>query len=410
MSVLSSTNNVVERAVRVLREEGIKSFCFKLLGEIGYRRYLLLERSLEEPIPHAETHLPITIELLKKAEADEYSMFRVKVRPSEIVDRLNAGQWCFVARHEGKLISGSWAGVHTARSYYLNREIRLGQDEVYVYGSFTKPDFRGLFISPTIKVAMMRYFRDTGYRRMICWVSPENRPSLKALQKVGFRPLGIMGYLKIGPWRRDFYRTGNKLQDEGLRNFWFKLLSGIGCYRRLLLLERLLDDPVPDIKLSLPVTIDLLEKTELDEYLAFRAKDDPSLIAGWLKAGHWCFVARHEGQLVSASWAAIHRARNFYLTREVHLMPDEVYIYDSFTKPNFRGKSISAAIRAGMIQYFRAAGYRRMILGTQAENKSNLRTLRKVGFRPFGMMGYIKVGPWRRDFYRTSKCNEGLNE
>lgn len=209
MSAFPSTNNVVERAIRVFREEGIKSFWFKLLGEIGYRRYLLLERSLEEPIPHIEAHLPVTIELLKKTEADEYSMFRVKLRPSEIIDRLNAGQWCYVARHEGILISGSWADVHSARSYYLNREIRLGQDEVYVYGSFTKPDFRGLSVSPAIKVAMMRYFRDTGYQRMICWVSPENGPSLKALHKVGFRSLGVMGYIKIGAWRQDFYKKIN---------------------------------------------------------------------------------------------------------------------------------------------------------------------------------------------------------
>lgn len=210
MSEFPSTNNVVERAIKVLREEGIKSFWFKLLNEIGcYRRLLLLERLLEEPIPHMETHLPVTIDLLKKTEADEYVMFRGRVRPSEIVDRLNVGQWCFVARHDGKLISASWAAIHMARSDYLNREIQLGQDEVYVYGLFTKPDFRGFSVSPTINVAMMRYFRDTGYRRMICWVLPENNPSLKALQKVGFRPLGIMGYVKIGLWRWDFYRTDN---------------------------------------------------------------------------------------------------------------------------------------------------------------------------------------------------------
>lgn len=200
------------------------------------------------------------------------------------------------------------------------------------------------------------------------------------------------------------------LQEEGIKSFWFKLLSEIGCYRRLLLLERLLEESVLEIKPGLPVTIDLLKKTEVDEHLAFRTDEaDPSTVEDWFNVGHWCFVARHEGQLISASWAAVHRARSFYLACEIHLMRDEVYIYDSFSRPDFRGKSVSAAVRGEMIRYFRAAGYRRMILGTQPENESNLRTLRKVGFRPFGIMGYIKIGPWRQDFYRTNKCEEHSN-
>jgi RimJ/RimL family protein N-acetyltransferase len=204
------TSDLLVRAITVLREEGIKSFWFKSLSEMGYRRYLLLERMLDDPISHTEARMPITIDLLKKTEADEYSMFKAEVRQSEIIDRINSGHWCFVARHRGKIISATWAAANmTVRSYYLNREIHLGQDEVYTYNSFTEPDFRGLSVSPALKAEMMRYFRSAGYRRMICWVSPENRSSLKALRKAGFHPLGMMGCVRVGPWRKDFYRVIN---------------------------------------------------------------------------------------------------------------------------------------------------------------------------------------------------------
>lgn len=199
-----------------------------------------------------------------------------------------------------------------------------------------------------------------------------------------------------------FNRAVNVLREEGAKGFFFKLLGEIG-YRRLLLLERPLDEPVPEIKTTLPVSIRLLDKTELDEYLAFRPENGPSLIADWFDSGHRCFVARHEKQLISASWAATRRARIYYLDCEISLTPDEVYVYDSFTNPDFRGKSVSAAIRAEIIRHFRAAGYRRMILGTEPENKSNLYAVRKVGFRPFAMMGCMKIGRWRRDFYRVNK-------
>jgi GNAT superfamily N-acetyltransferase len=198
------------------------------------------------------------------------------------------------------------------------------------------------------------------------------------------------------------------LKEEGIRSFWFQLLGKIG-YRRLLLRERLLEEPIPEVKPNLPVTIELLKKTELDEYLKFRIRVDPSLIMDWLNAGHCCFVARYKGQIISACWAATHRAWIYFLAREIRLAPDEVYIYDAFTKSDFRGQSIFPAILAEMVRYFRAAGYRQMTIGVVPENKPSLWAMRKVGFRHFGIVGYIKIGPWRRDFYRTSKMVRSLD-
>jgi hypothetical protein len=192
------------------------------------------------------------------------------------------------------------------------------------------------------------------------------------------------------------------LREEGINSLWFKLLSEIGCYRRLLLLQRSLDESIPEIKLRLPVTIKLLKRTELDEYLIFRPKVNPSCIMDRFRVGHWCFVARYDERIISASWAATHRAWSFYLACEIPLMPDEVYVYDSFTKPEFRGQAIFPAMRAKTMLHFHAAGYRRMIGGVAPENKPMLRAVHKIGFRSFRMMAYIKIGAWRRDFYRIT--------
>ncbi len=213
-------------------------------------------------------------------------------------------------------------------------------------------------------------------------------------------------------WQQKLKRAVEVLREEGTKSFWFKLLSEIGCYRRLLLLERSLEDPIPEIKPHVPVTIDLLKKTELDEYVLFSFKNylirdnhDVSRIIHRLSAGDLCFVARHEGELISFSWATTHPTREyyFYTASEIPMMPGEVYVYDSFTRTDFRGLAVSPKIRAEMIRYFRSIGYRRMILGTLPENNLNLRAVRKVGFQPFGLVGYIKIGPWRWNFYRTNK-------
>lgn len=233
MSVYSLTGNVVERAIKVLREEGIKSFFFKTLSGIGcYRRSLLLERSLNEPIPEIKPQVQVTIDLLKKTEAHEYIAFRSKENlseeednPSLIVDRLNYNNWCFVARHEGEMISTSWAIIQRARIPSLFCEIQMANDEIYIYDSFTRPDFRGKSILPAIRAEMMRYFRAAGYRRMISQISPENKASLRAVQKVGTRPFGIMGFVKIGPWIWKFSRTKELIIQSDRKLRWWATLA-----------------------------------------------------------------------------------------------------------------------------------------------------------------------------------------
>ncbi len=216
MLIPLADNNVAKRAIRVLREEGIKSFWFKLLSEMNcYRRAILFERSLEVPILEVRPHLSVAIGLLKKNEVDEYVKFRAGASPSRTADRLGAGRLCFVARYEGKIISACWATIHKIWSPYLVCEIRPALNEVYIYDGFTKPDFRNQSIFPAILAEMMRYFRGAGCRRMIVGVVPENKPSLAAMRKVGFRHFETMGYIKIGPWRWAFYdkRYGSIMVD-----------------------------------------------------------------------------------------------------------------------------------------------------------------------------------------------------
>ena len=199
------------------------------------------------------------------------------------------------------------------------------------------------------------------------------------------------------------------LKDDGIKSLSLKLLDETGIYRRVLLLERPLDQITPNIKPTIPVKIDLLKETEIDEYLTLYTGPNPSPAPGRFSSGHLCFVARYDGQIISASWASTEKAWSHYLSSEILLKQDEVYVFDSFTKPDFRGLSISPAVREEMIRYFCSAGYRRMIIAVIPENRSNIRAVQKVGFSPFGIMGYIKVGPWRWNFHKVNKIEGGLH-
>ena len=85
---------------------------------------------------------------------------------------------------------------------------------------------------------------------------------------------------------------------------------------------------------------------------------------------------------------------------EIPLSPDEVYNYDSFTLSAFRGQNISPTRSLEMAKYFRKAGFRRIKATIVPENDQALWAAEKTGYRLFGMMGYVKIGPWQYNFYR----------
>jgi ATP-dependent Clp protease ATP-binding subunit ClpA len=43
-----------------------------------------------------------------------------------------------------------------------------------------------------------------GARRIVGVLEPENRAGIGANEMAGYRIVGRIGYVKLGPWRRDF--------------------------------------------------------------------------------------------------------------------------------------------------------------------------------------------------------------
>lgn len=84
------------------------------------------------------------------------------------------------------------------------------------------------------------------------------------------------------------------------------------------------------------------------------------------------------------------------------MTPGDVYTYDSFTDPSFRGQQIATVRLAAMLRFFREAGYVRLVSIVVPENSGALRPPEKMGYRSFGAIGYVKFGPWRWYFCRMN--------
>ena len=202
-----SARMVLRRAIEVVRNEGIAALWFKVLGETVYRRAIVIERRLEEPIDDVAARVPVVLGLLDEKQIEEYVRLRPEADPREVLRRLREGQLCHTASHDGRLVYVSWASMRRAWIEYLEREIELAPEEVYSYEVFAAPEFRGTGIMAATGVFRLRYFRDRGYRRIIAVVMPENKRAFRAFVKLGYRSCGTMGYVRIGPWRREFSRT-----------------------------------------------------------------------------------------------------------------------------------------------------------------------------------------------------------
>jgi hypothetical protein len=201
-------------------------------------------------------------------------------------------------------------------------------------------------------------------------------------------------------WRHKLQRVVTIFREEGSKNLWIKTLRGVGAARWELLWEHPLDIPLVDVTPKVPVQIEVLDKTHGMEYLKFRPDAIVADIDQRLASGQWCFIARHQGRIVHADWIATGRVWLAYLARELPLAPDEVYSYDSFTTPEFRGQSIAPARSVYMQRAMQKAGYRRVVAMTLPDNQVVTRLNERLGARRLGIIGYVQLGLWRWHFCR----------
>jgi hypothetical protein len=194
-----------QRAREVLRDEGPRSLFWKLLGETVYRRAWVVERRLDgfAPAPPGPPPPTAGCEIRELAEADvaAYLDLRPRADAATLRRRLAAGERCFVARRNGRIEHATWVAVDVARIEYLGRTLPLAAGDAYAGEAFTRPSARGDALSVAVADAMAARLGGEGLRRLLGVVMPENRAGVVSSWRWGYRPIGVMRTLRLGPWR-----------------------------------------------------------------------------------------------------------------------------------------------------------------------------------------------------------------
>ena len=181
--------------VHAWREGGLRGVWFGALAWARlYRRLALVELSLEPPPAILET--PVELGYGFVAETDD----------DDARARLERGDRCFVAWDDGTVVSSRWIAAGRAFVEYLDTWLDLQPGEVFLSETFTVPAMRGRGVSGAAGTRLAQALADEGCRRILAGVLMENQAGRRAYEKAGYEPVGRIGYVGLGRWRRHFRR------------------------------------------------------------------------------------------------------------------------------------------------------------------------------------------------------------
>lgn len=200
-------------AGEVVRREGVWRLVVRsshAVAGIVYRSVAIRGRDLTLALPPGSAPDPsVQMRVLALEDAEALARHRGDLehrRVADRIERLQSGQTCVAAWLDGEIASTIWLAFGTAWLPEIRRAIRLGPDEVFLYDSYTSEQLRGRGIATMRGLWTVGYLRENGYRFAFGHTAPENRPAQGPPEKTGYSVLAIAGYVRLGPWRRDFVR------------------------------------------------------------------------------------------------------------------------------------------------------------------------------------------------------------
>jgi ribosomal protein S18 acetylase RimI-like enzyme len=169
-----------------------------------YRCLIVMEGRLADLRPDVPLPDGFTARLVRSDDDLVYATFRPRHGRGECGRRLAAGQWCMAAWRGAEIVSAVWGVGRRGWIEYLELAVDLAPADVYVYDLYTVPELRQGLIASALTVTHIRYLQDQGYRRVLATLGRFNRAGAYLQARDGARPIGWIGYVGVGPWRRPF--------------------------------------------------------------------------------------------------------------------------------------------------------------------------------------------------------------
>jgi GNAT superfamily N-acetyltransferase len=113
-----------------------------------------------------------------------------------------------------------------------------------------------------------------------------------------------------------------------------------------------------------------------------------STIAARSERGDRIFVAHHQGILVAYLFATTNECEIGEIDDLLDVEQNEVYLYDAYTRPVFRGKGIYPHLITKAAEYFKSESYERAMIFSTQDNLSSNRGIDRSGFELYATVHY----------------------
>lgn len=106
-----------------------------------------------------------------------------------------------------------------------------------------------------------------------------------------------------------------------------------------------------------------------------------------------CYLAIEHGRILHSSWCATGPTWTEELGTFLAPPPGDAYVYESFTRPDARGRGIYPLVLRAISGDLHEQGHPRMWIGVEATNEASIRAIRKAGFED--VFTFVYSGPGR---------------
>jgi GNAT superfamily N-acetyltransferase len=189
------------RALEVVRESGARLFARKAFAELCHRRLIVYAARLDARRKSIHLDLPVAVEVLGSHGVSDYLTCVPDAERGEIEQRMYMGDRCYTARVFGEIVAVRWAAFRDVQVTSLGLTLCVTGGDVYLYGAYTRPQWRRRGIAAALTAEMLDRLEGEGYRRALSAWIPENLPA-RSLHPSRGQPVATVGVLRIGPWRR----------------------------------------------------------------------------------------------------------------------------------------------------------------------------------------------------------------
>ncbi len=156
------------------------------------------------------------------------------------------------------------------------------------------------------------------------------------------------------------------------------------------MLARPADSPTPSFRHDPDLVLYRAGPADAATYARVIGTDSAATFRRRLSGATHCFLVESGDDLLHASWVTTSAA----WTREIEAFvvppPGDAYVYESFTRPEARGRGVYPFALSGICSWAAEAGLSAVWVAVESANPASLRAIRKAGFEPSYSMRYSR--------------------